>query len=325
MKRRGQPQRLLFIRTDRLGETLLNLPAAAALKAAFPGSRLTFVAHPDVRPLIASLPWVDHTIAAPQGPRHAWWRRAWRLGRQLRAGRFDVAVVSNPKQELHVAVWLAGIAQRLGYDRKWGCLLTHRVPDHKARGTQHEVESNLELVCRLGVPIAVPSWHVPALPRERAEVFAMLVARGMSASQALIVVHPWTSHPVKRWPMERFCAFIERVRQRLPAAVVIVGNPQAPAVMPAGGSVVDLTNQLSLTQLAALLQQAKLLISSDSGPVHLAAAVGTPTVALFGTTEPARSPARWGPWGEGHTVIWKPSMDEITVEEVLDAVERHLG
>ena len=113
--------------------------------------------------------------------------------------------------------------------------------------------------------------------------------------------------------------------ERLATQVVVVGGPEeaarAPAALPADLPVANLVGRLTLVQLAALLQHARLLISNDSGPVHLAAAMGTPTVVLFGSANAATGPRRWGPWGTGHAVIWKPSMEAIEVEEVCTAVQ----
>ena len=110
--------------------------------------------------------------------------------------------------------------------------------------------------------------------------------------------------------------------------VVVIGPPEererAQAVVPSGGRVADLVGHLTLRELAAALQHARLLISNDSGPVHLAAAVSTSAIVLFGTSQAAAGPRRWGPWGEGHTVIWKPTMAEITVEEVFAAMGTYL-
>jgi ADP-heptose:LPS heptosyltransferase len=86
-----------------------------------------------------------------------------------------------------------------------------------------------------------------------------------------------------------------------------------------------MVGRLTVRQLAALLQQVGLLVSNDSGPVHLAAAVETPTIVLFGTSDPAAGPRRWGPWGQGHRVIWKASMEAIQVDEVVDAVRSQLS
>ena len=114
-----------------------------------------------------------------------------------------------------------------------------------------------------------------------------------------------------------------------PVRVVVIGGAESAGrmqeVRSANRSVVSLAGRLTLVQLAALLQRAQLLVSGDSGPVHLAAAVQTKTVVLFGTTQAATGPRRWGPWGSaGHTVIWKPSMDAITIEEVFDALAHQL-
>ena len=108
----------------------------------------------------------------------------------------------------------------------------------------------------------------------------------------------------------------------------MVGGPEeagrSKEVLLAHVPVGDLTGKLSLRQLAALLQMTRLLVSNDSGPVHLASAVGAKTVVLFGTPDPATGPGRWGPYGEGHWVIWKPAMEEIDVEDVFTLVQQAL-
>ena len=95
---------ILFVRTDRLGETLLNLLAITALKRALPRASLTLVVHPELESLMSSMPGIDCVLPSPQDPAARWWLRAGRLGRLLRRQRFDVALVSNPKKELHLAV-----------------------------------------------------------------------------------------------------------------------------------------------------------------------------------------------------------------------------
>jgi len=324
-----QRARILFARTDRLGETLLNLPAIAALKQTLPRASLTFLVHPELRSLMSSFPIINHVIPYPTVAFRAWWVRARRLGRLLSSHRFDIAVVSNPQKELHLAVWLAGIPCRVGYGRKWGWLLTHRLQDRKALGERHEVEYNLDLVRALGLPTSIPQWPAPRLDHEQKEVLQLLSQEGVKTSEPLIVVHPWTSNPIKQWPLARFAELIRHLAGQLAIRVVVIGGvderDQASAVLPAGLPVIDLVGRLRLTQLAALFARARVLVSNDSGPVHLAAAVGTKTVVLFGASSPATGPRRWGPWGAGHGVIWKPSMEAITVEDVYEAVAHGVG
>ncbi len=324
----GQVRRLLFIRTDRLGETLLNLPAVAALRAALPQATLTLLVHPDLESLLASAPGVDRVLACAQGARQTWWARACRLGAVLRRYRFDIAVVSNPMRELHLAVWLAGIPRRVGYSRKWGRLLTHRLEDRKALGERHEVEYNLDLVRALGLPTGASHRPWPPFEREQAEVCSLLEGQGVRGAQPFLAVHPWASNRLKEWPMDRYRVVIREAAERFGLGVAVIGGAEetsrAAAELPAGLPIANLVGRLSLRQLAALLQRTRLLISNDSGPAHLAAAVGTPTVVLFGTAQAPAGPHRWGPWGDGHRVLWKPSMDEVTVKEVVDALAEQL-
>jgi heptosyltransferase-2 len=327
---RGEPRRIVYLRTDRLGETLLNLPAIAALKAARPEAQVTLVAQPELAELLEDDPLFDAVIPYRGGVRAAWWLRAIRLAATLRRCAFDAAVVSNPKQELHLAVWLAGIPMRVGYGRKGGrWWLTHRLEDRKALGDRHEVEYNLDLVRALGFSVGAPQWVPPRFDRERAEVLQLLERQGVRVVDRFVVIHPWSSNPVKQWPPDRYRRLIQDVAERLKIPVVIIGGTEeiarAAAVLPQAEGVVNLTGRVSLRQLAGLLKSAALLVSSDSGPVHLAAAFRTRTVVLFGAPTPATGPTRWGPWGEGHVVIWKPSMVEITVDEVVQALERQLA
>ena len=323
-----QPERLLFVRTDRLGEVLLNLPAVVALRAAYPAARLTVMVHPDLRGLLERVPEIDQFIEY-RGADTPWWWSGIKLARRLSAERFDLAIVSNPKKVFHLATFLAGIPQRVGYDRKWGWLLTHRLPDRKALGERHEVEYNLELVQHLRLPTTIPQWPLFRLEREQREVLQLLERHGLQPSEPFVVVHPWTSNPAKQWPTDRFAALIRRVSDHLAVRVVLIGaaeeRDRVDAVLREGAAAINLVDRLTLPQLAALLQRARLLVSNDSGPVHVAAALNTKTLVLFGTVSEATGPRRWGPWGTGHVVIWKPSMEAITVEEVFDALQRQLG
>jgi len=321
-------RRIVFLRTDRLGETLLTLPAMAALKNGLPGSSITALVQADLKPLLEGASPVDEVLTYQPEGRRVWWHRAIDLARRLKSGQFDLAVVSNPMKELHVAVWLAGIRWRAGYDRKWGFLLTHRVRDCKALGERHEVEYNLDLVRVLGLPSSIPQWGYARLVQEQVEVRQLLEQQGIRPSDPFIAVHPWTSNPLKRWPPERYAALIQYAREQLAIQVVMIGGPEEAAeshsVLPPGVPVANLTGRLTLRQLAALLQCARLLVSNDSGPVHLAACVSTRTLVLFGTPNPANGPRRWGPWGDGHCVIWKPSMDDITIDEVSETLTQML-
>ncbi len=325
------PQLILFVRTDRLGETLLNLPLLAALKQAFPQAVVTWLVNPELVDLLTGAPGADQVVAWRDEAAMPWWQRAARLARWLRGQRFDVVVVSNPKKEYHLAAWLAGIPTRVGYDRKWAWLLTQRIPDRKAIGERHEIEYNLELLRGLGIASAASLLlELPASPDEELLASQLFEKLHVRRADRLVAVHPWTSNPKKQWPVERFRQLLGQLCA-LPAItpVVVGGNEEWAKVGElisgeSGAHILDTVGKLSLKELAALLRRVRVLVSNDSGPMHLAASVGTPVIALFGTAEAGSVPHRWGPWGDRHTVIHKP-LAEITVDEVVQAVRRYLG
>ena len=324
------PRRVLFVRTDRLGETVLNLPALAALRGMRPRWHLTLLVQDSLRelfePLVAARQ-IDALETTPGLPGH-WLADALRLAGHWRSTRYDVILISNPTKAAHVAAWLAGIRCRVGYDRKWGGLLTHRILDGKALGGRHEVEYNLDLVNALGIHVArAPSVRLPIGSASEQTVAQLLDDAAVKPSDQLVAVHPWTSNPRKQWPADRVRELLQALAYEPAMRVVLIGGPEEQAqvgalgLMPDAGRL-DFTGRLSIGQLAALLARVSALVSNDSGPVHVAAAVGTPAIALFGTTDPATGPGRWGPWGAGHTVIHQPSMEAISVDDVLSAIRR---
>ena len=322
---------IVVIRTDRLGETILHLPMWDALRAAYPNARISCVAGAPLVELLRLAPSLDAVIENPVRRSDGLLTGAIRLARRLRAERADVVIISNPTKLFHVAAFLARVPYRIGWRRKGGAqLLTHAVADEKALGARHEVEYNAELLRRCG--IAAPEH--PQLTLPITEALAERVLRQLGAAtrehpQDWIAVHPWTSNPAKQWPLERFRALVRELaapRRARGMRVLVVGGPEeahrAPEVVgDAGEAVVNLVGRLSLPELAACLRYARVLVSSDSGPVHLAAAVGTPVVALFGTADAGSHPQRWGPWGAGHTVIHQP-LETIAVEQVTEAAAR---
>ncbi len=325
---RSAPPTIAFIRTDRLGETLLTLPALAAIRRARPGRPLILVANPALCELLEGLPVVDAVWPAPSGGRRWWAWQALQLGWRLRRHRVGMVIVANPTKAWHVAAWLAGAPVRVGYRRKWAWALTAAIADDKAGGARHEVLSNMALAsAALGESLEpVSSLRVPILPEDLDGAARLLNERRSGAGWPVLVVHPWASVLRKQWPRERYDALIERAVRLGGGPVAVIGGvehqSQAGQWLARRDDVLDLVGRLSLRQLAAVLHRARVLVSNDSGPVHLAAAVGTPVVALFGTTDPAAGPVRWGPWGAGHVVLWKPTLDAISVDDVAAAVQR---
>ena len=291
---------ILVIRNDRFGELLLNIPAFRALKESFPGSQLTLAVSFANKELAECIECIDKVVV---------WNDDFK--KSLRKQKFDLCVVLNPAKEAHWACFWAGIPKRAGYDRKWGILLTHKMQDNKNLGFKHEVESNLDLVGLIGANTGDKEIRLGKLPEYSNSEYSQAIA-----------VHPFTSDPVKQWPIERFQELIRRLAQDPGVKVLIVGKEEKEAKQfdNLAKGVVNLINKTSLVELAQILKLSKLLVSCDSGPMHLAAAVGTPVLALFRNDLQGKTARRWGPWGNGHIVIEKSRLADIAIDEVLFGV-----
>ena len=324
------PKNILLIRTDRIGELILTTPAIRAFRKGFPGARITLVVSPASYDAVAGNPSVDSIIKLDPSRDLDSPGKVVRFAALLRGQGYDLAAIFNPGKAMNVSVFLAGIPRRIGYDRKWGFLLNNRLADRKGLCEKHEVEYNMDLARAAGIKdwAAAPDFTVTEEDERRAEKTAE--DNGIRPGERLIAVHAATSNPEKVWPAERFGRLCAMIEEGLKVRAVLVGGAEETAVSAevitaSGLPLCDLTGKLSLKEFGALLRRSSLLISCDSGPVHISAAVGTPVIALFGEAREGGSSRRWGPYGAGHTVIGRPTVRDITVEDVYDAARKKHG
>ena len=300
---------ILVVRTDRFGEFLLNIPALRALKESYPQARLTLAVSPEVKALAECVTYADEVVV---------WDNNFK--QELKKRKFGLVLILNPTKEAHWLSFRARIPVRVGYNRKWGFLLNRKIADLKHLGLKHEVEYNLDL-----------AGLAEAKTLERSVSLGKLPPFPHPEYDQAIAVHPFTSDPLKQWPREKFRELAQRVEQELKLKVVVVGvvkeNEGAGRELfeGLGSGIVNLINRTSLIELAQILKSCRLLISCDSGPMHLAAAVGTPVIALFRNDLPGKAAGRWGPWGRGNRVIEAPDLNQISVEKLLGVIKEVLS
>ncbi len=329
MKKIPNVERVLFIRTDKIGDTLMNVPALHLLRQTYPKSWITLLCDGAVAELFTGHPDLDEVMAvsAASLKEDAGARRD--LYRKIKDARFQLAVVSTSDKFFHRAVFFAGIPHRAGWRRKWGFLLNHSLKDDKGADKRHEIDSNLGLV-RL---VSDREWDgaMPLAVREDAKAKAEDFLFRNAPHEAVVVMHVGTTNPKKRWPAERFSELSDRIQAEGGPRVVLVGGSEeyetgAVVARKARLPVVDATGVFSLNELAALLghSRVKAIVSSDSGPAHIAWMQGTPAVIFFAKDLPGCNPARWGP-RDGKSEVLEKSVSEITVDEAFAALERVLA
>ena len=304
------PKRILVIRLDRIGDVVLSTPVLQALRTAYPHAYIAMMVRPTCRELLEGNPFLNEIIIYEKEGRHHSVIRTIQFARGLRRYEFDTALILHPSNRSHWIPFLAGIPIRIGYNRKCGWLLTHRVPHHKQEGSQHEATYTLELLRGVGITPGIPQPLIGIQHEAAQRVEGLLSAASIRPTDRLVAIHPSASCVSKRWMPDRFAQVGDRlvaehgVRLCLVAGEADVETARRVAQL-MHQSVLNLAGRLSLGELAALFKRCRLLISNDSGPVHVAAAVGTPVIDIFGRNQRGLSPQRWGPLGEGHIILHK--------------------
>lgn len=310
----GPIRRILAVRPDHLGDLLLTTPALRVLRGGFPDSEITLLASPSSAEVARRQSTVDRVAEA----RLPGFERGERLGlaarygalaslaRRMRRERFDLAIIIRP--DFWWGAWLAaaaGIPRRMGYGLPdVAPFLTHPV---EPAGRRHAALDALHLVAAAARAWGLPpederSWRpgspalsFPLRPDDRKEAMALLDRAGLPSQADFVALHIGSGAPVKRWPVARWIELAEGVRAKLGCQVVICGgaSDDADARRAADAGIRAVSSAPTFGALGGLLQRADAVVGADSGAMHLAVALGRPSVALFGPADPAV----YGPWG----------------------------
>ena len=285
---------------------VLLTPALRALKIAYPQSYLSLLIRPLVANLMVAHPYVDEVMIDSKGKGFSGLPSFWKSVSEIRRSGFDLAVVLHPTSFRNALIpFLAGIPERIGSDVSGrGILLTKTCSD---RTDLHEVHRYLRVLELIGIHESnakLKFWHTDA---ERHAARQILAAHSISPKEYLIGINLGTTWRTKRWSLENFAEVIAQVQKRFDARILLTGSPAETSLGEALAGItrvktINLIGKTTLMQLGALIESCDLYLTCDSGPMHIAAAVGTPTIALFGPT----SPIRHGPYGENHKIIEKP-------------------
>lgn len=293
-----QARRLLVVRLDNIGDVVMTGPMLRTLKENLPDAHLTLMASPSGSKAAPLLPWVDDVLT---------WRVVWQdLGRlpldparelemieAMKSGGYDGAVVlTSFKQTPHpagYACYLAGIPLRLGESKEWGGgVLTDELP--AAPDGLHQAERNLRLVEHAGFRVRDRALGLRVPEEARTSVAVLLQNRGVAPGSPYLLLNPWTSARSRNYPTDRFALAARRVAEETGWPVVVSGTEadreRGRALLGLlGDRGVDLIGSTDLAGLAALVEGANLLLTSNTSTMHIADALGTPEVVLFAGTE----------------------------------------
>ncbi|MEO7494441.1 MAG: glycosyltransferase family 9 protein [Massilia sp.] len=298
-------RKLLCVRLDSLGDVLMCTPAMRALRQSLPDCSLTLLSSPSGAATLPFIPELDRAIsyAAP------WMKHSNVHGpgtdalflASLAGEEFDGAVIftSYSQSALPAALlcYQAGIPLRLAHCRENPYqLLSHWAGEPEPKDIiRHEVKRQLDLVARIGCETACTQLSFAVSERDLLEVTRLLAEIGVDARQPFLLLHPGASAPSRRYPPHLWVQTIQQLSDTLPYPIVLTGDDHETALVEqiradAGVPVASLAGRLDLGQLGAAIRLAAVMVCNNTGPAHMAAAVGTPLVDLYALTNPQHTP-----------------------------------
>ncbi len=333
--------RILIFNVNWRGDVLFSTPAIKAIRRRYRDAYLACVVVSRCREVLSGNPDLDEVIIFDEKGDHKGIIGKLRFIVELRRKSFDKAFLFHRSFTRALLVFLAGIPERIGYTtKKRGILLTTKVPPPKEN--LHKVEYFLGIVRAAGIEAETKLYEFHPSDGARRWVSQFLADQGVADNDFLVVLNPGGNWDPKRWPVARYAELGEALRDTYNAKVLITGAAKDVVLADEIARLmkrrpISSCGKTTLEELGALLERADLVISGDSGPMHMAVAVGTRVVALFGPT----SRQITGPYGRGdYRIIWKDvgckvpcydlgcrdnrCMKAITVDDVL-GVLRGLG
>ena len=294
-------EKILIRGPNWVGDAVLAIPAMKAVRGCFPDAEITLMVRPVVSGLFAAAPFIDKVWSETQPSHLTDWIR---ITRDIRVRRFDLALLLPNSFESALMMFVGGVPQRVGYatdGRGW--MLTDAIT--AVSGSRHQMQYYLDLVKTVFATVERPSIEIEAAHHERDAARGLLAAEGIPRNAPFLVISPGAAYgTAKRWHEDRFANVADDLARELGFYVAIIGSETERSIanriserMVSRTAV--LTGKTSLETLIGVLAESSLMITNDSGPMHIAAALGVPTVAIFGSTDERVT----GPYGPRTRIV----------------------
>lgn len=316
---------------DSIGDVVLTTPALSALRKKYPESFIAFLCRSYTAPILQGNLDLNMILKAED---YSWLE----LSQKIYELNFDAAIHFYVEPKTALATFCAGVPWRIGpFSKLWSLFLNHRIVQHRSKVEKHEAEYNLELVGHCGAEMEFIPPKIVLTEEEKKKGKEIIHSLGIHKEKAFVILHPGGKGSAQSWPLLLFLELAEKIANQLHLQVLFtagegeeeivnavkdkLGSKELPVhTLPAG--------TLNLRELASVIANSKLLVSNSTGPLHMAVALGVPTVSFYPKIPKVTSAKRWGPYGNSslHTVFSpedaNQSLENVAPEKVLPTIKK---
>jgi heptosyltransferase-3 len=306
------PENILIVRTDRIGDVVLSIPMAEIVKKKYPQCKITYLIRDYTRALLDGNPFIDEVIIADEEEGSILFSKNLK---KIKAKTFDTCIVVNPTFKIALLLFFARIKNRIGTGYRWySALFNQKVFEHRKYGDKHELEYNINLLSKLGVKSSeVPEemqFQLKIDEKSSEKINSTLSENGFKPGKKIIIIHPGSGGSSVDLPKEKLIELTKMLSGLDKVSIVITGSKSEYKLckeFEVSNEVINLSGQLDISLLKALINKANVFISNSTGPMHIAAALGVHVIGFFPKIL-ACSQKRWGPYTEKKS-IFIPSID----------------
>lgn len=337
----NKPENILIVRTDRIGDVILTLPAAALLKKRFPGCRVTFLVRQYTKELVCNNPYIDEIMVLDEEKGRT---KFFSNYRQIKSKNFDAVITVFPRFILSLILFYSGIKIRAGSGYRWySFLFNKKVYEHRKYGEKHELVYNINLLRALGIEETVTEkeccFGLCPSEKEKEKIGQYFADLGVDKAKPVIIFHPGSGGSAVDLPVEKMKELFSRTAGELNVNVLLTGDGKEKEICSSFPEYVNAFNvcgKFNLGELIAVIDKSVLLIANSTGPLHIAAALGKNVVGFFPKIH-SQSPVRWGPFTEKRH-IFVPAikcsnctrkqceelncMNSINIDEAFETIRR---
>lgn len=306
------PEKILIVRTDRIGDVVLSLPMAELVKKKYPVCKVAYFIRNYTGPLLDGNPFIDEVVIAEESDGKILFLKNLK---KIKAANIDTCIIVNPNFQISLMLFLSGIRNRIGTGYRWySFLFNQKVFEHRKYADKHELEYNVNLLGKIGIDnkgfFKEIDFHLKVDEKSSEKINSILSEKGFSLANKIVIVHPGSGGSSVDLPKKRLIELTRLLSKIKNVTIVITGSKHEVELskeFEIGENVVNLAGKLDLSLLKALINKANIFISNSTGPIHIAAALGVHVVGFFPKILSC-SQKRWGPYTKKRT-IFIPTID----------------